>query len=166
MCSEKWIPKPSQILHWFVVYFFYFYYHRTVFLLALRTTARWMGRLDSISWHTGPTFKHLLHCATCVSSFHLQLGAESRSFTCPTAPLTLSRAKFSRHELCYVPVVCTGLVKPARKGRWDLPGPHLACCDMADSEKKPSARCSAFCTAVEVEGCGSAGLEQQWDILK
>lgn len=158
MCSEKWIPKPSQISHWFVVYFFIFITIGLSFLLALRTTARWMGRLEGISWHIRPTFKHPLHCAVCVSSFPPAAGGR--------VLLTLSRANSPHHELCYVPVVCTGLAKPARKRRWDLSSPHLACCDMAFSEKKPSARCSAFCTAVEVEGCGSAGLEQQWDTLK
>ena len=46
---------------------------------------------------------------------HPQLGAKSRSSTCPTAPLIPSHATSPHHELCCVPVVSTGLAKPARE---------------------------------------------------
>lgn len=158
---RKMDPKAKSNITLICGLFFSFYYYRTVFLLALRTTARWMGRLEGISWQIRPTFEHLLHCAMCVSSFPPAAGGQVLEFHLPHSSSDPQPCQLSPPWA----LLCASgqhWVSKACKGD----GPQLARCDMAVSEKKPSARCSAFCTAVEVEGCGSAGLEQQWDILK
>lgn len=137
------------------LFFFSSYYWRTIFLLAWRNAARWTDRLKGISLHARPTFRH----RSCTGQ-----GAESCSpAACTTAPLTLSCASAtSRGAECQ----WSAAGQKNLQGKGDGTCLVWSCCTETRLSQEAFACCSVFCTTAEAEGCGSTGLEQQWNILK